>query len=726
MRALKIAGAAIAAVIVIAGLLLIIGVPSGFMTSAIQARVERETGYRLSIAGSTRIGMWPSLNVTMHDVTLQDPKDREGSNRLTAGSIQADITLASVWSGRPQITELVVVRPVLYVPLLRERTGPSNAVVRPATSSGAAEANTPIIERITITDGTVAFSNLRDRVDSRIDGINADATIGGDRSVKVTGNARGGDRPLKFEIKAIAPAPPIERQNIPVDVTLDAPGLLQAPLSAKAEVRLNGPAVMINGLTGALGDGAFNGWASVDLSSKPLVKLDLDFQRLDLAVSKNAVAGSQGSLGSQPWSNALIDLTGLNYVDAQAKVSAAEINIGEARFAPAAIDASLAGGVLKTRFSNLGAYGGQASGDVIVDAASGDPVYSLRSDLVGVRALPLLKSAADFDKLDGRMQAKIGVRSTGTSQRAIMTNLAGTVFANFQDGAIKGLNVAQMIRSLTASPLSGWQEGREQNTDLTQLSASFRIEKGQATTSDLNLVGPLVKMTGAGTVDLGAKALAFRVEPKLVMTTEGQGRAADPVGLGIPVVIDGPWAEPRIYPDMAGILDNPDAAYAKLKEMGKGLFGPGGGGLGGLGGLGGSSGLGSGLGGLSGLGGWGGNAPAGSAAGGNPSDQLGGNLGETIGKLLQQGLAQGPGQGQGQGQGTGQGRNIPARKPPIQIPSTSTPDPTPTPTPAPSPTLSSSSGGPATSSRPDERDPSQPPAPESQPMNDLLRQLFNR
>ena len=29
---------------------------------------------------------------------------------------------------------------------------------------------------------------------------------------------------------------------------------------------------------------------------------------------------------------------------------------------------------------------------------------------------------------------------------------------------------------------------------------------------------------------------------------------------------------------MSGILDNPDAAYAKLKEMGKGLFGPDGGG----------------------------------------------------------------------------------------------------------------------------------------------------
>ena len=150
-----------------------------------------------------------------------------------------------------------------------------------------------------------------------------------DRKIKITGRAKSGEQPLKFDIDAIAPAHPGERQNIPVELTLDAPGVLQAPLSAKAEVRLNGAVVMINGLSGTLGDGAFNGWASVDLSSKPLVKLDLDFQRLDIAASaKNDAASAQGL--QQPWSNAPIDLTGLNYVDAQARISAAELNIGDA------------------------------------------------------------------------------------------------------------------------------------------------------------------------------------------------------------------------------------------------------------------------------------------------------------------------------------------------------------------------------------------------------------
>ena len=74
-------------------------------------------------------------------------------------------------------------------------------------------------------------------------------------------------------------------------------------------------------------------------------------------------------------------------------------------------------------------------------------------------------------------------------------------------------------------------------------------------------------------------------------------------------MINGPWAGPRIYPDVAGILDNPDAAYARLKEMGTGLFAPG-------------------------------------AAGSNSDKTTGGNsLGETLGNLIQQGLNAARGRG---------------------------------------------------------------------------------
>ncbi|MET3912890.1 AsmA protein [Bradyrhizobium sp. S3.3.6] len=681
MRVVKFAGAALAAIVIVIALLLVIGIPSGFLTATIASRVEHASGYRLSIDGTTRISLWPTLNITLNDLTLQDPKDRSGITRVTIDSVQADMSLTSVWSGRRDISEIVVTHPVLYQPLLRERLPNADASQKPL----ALDMDGASIDRVRIVDGEVAFSRARDRVDGRISAINAEAVMGRDRKVNVAGTARVGEHPTKFDIKATTPAPPIERQTMPVDFAIDMPDVLKSQLAGHAELRLNGAIVMFNGVNGTFGDGAFNGWASVDIASKPLVKVDLDFQRLAIPLSKSP----DGAAG-QPWSDAPIDVSGLNYVDAQIRISANEAVIGDAHLAPLALDAKLAGGILKLGTANLGAYGGQVSGEVILDATSGAPSFAMHSDLVGVRALPLLQGLAEFDRIDGKMQAKLALRSAGTSQRALMANMQGTAFVSFQDGAIRGINVAQMIRSLTSGTLSGWQDSEAQSTDLSQLSASFRIDKGQAVTTDLNLIGPLVRVTGTGTIALDTKMMGFRVEPKLVMTTEGQGRASDPIGFGIPVMITGAWSQPRIYPDMAGVLDNPDAAYAKLREMGKGLFGPDGAGLGNI---------------LNSFGLGGAAAPGGGNTAGNanpPTQQqeqgqgqnnlLGGQLGEAIGNLIQQGLSSGA------GNGTGRSRSLPG------TPATPAPQASP---------------APPTQDPPEAQQ-------DSQPMNDVMRQLFNR
>src|SRR5207244_7667238 len=108
------------------------------------------------------------------------------------------------------------------------------------------------------------------------------------------------------------------------------------------------------------------------------------------------------------------------------------------------------------------------------------------------------------------------------------------------------------------------------------------------------------------------------------------------------------------------------------------------------------------------LGGQQGGAGGQGAAGQQPTGPLGGQLGETIGNLLQQGLS---GLGQSQGQGQGQGgtrpgsqRSIPSRTSPAEAP---------------------------TEAAPAEPAPPAPPSDttaeqDSQPMNEIMRQLFNR
>lgn len=602
MRFSRTAGIALAMLIAAAALLLSIGIPSGAITSAIETRVARDTGYRIAIAGSSKVSLFPGFSVTLKDVTLDDPNDRNPDRRLSIAGIRAELPLGSVISGAPQITELTLTRPVLRVPLIRN--GAAAAAAAPPAATPARPTPVPIAH-VTVQDGVVIMANTADRVEDRIDGINAAIDIDAERRVTAGGEARLGGRPATFRIRSDAPR---DGQPLPMELTFAAPDWLNGAIAAKAEVRLRGALLQINGLSGTLGDGAFNGWASADLSGKPQLKLDLDFQRLDLGDPRR-----QPAPAGAPWSDARFDLTFLNYLDAQLRLSAAELNLGAAHFAPASIDARLSGGTLTAQFAQLGVYDGEASGQLAIDARPRTPAITLRADFKNVRARPLLAGLADFDRIDGKLQAEMTLRADGDSVRAVMASLGGTASVAVRDGEIRGVNVAQMIRRLTTTPLSGWEANSTETTDLTELAASFRIAQGKAATTDLALAGPLVRMTGAGTIDLGAKALALRVEPKLVLTTQGQapqgqstapgsGPAAEPVGLGIPVVIDGPWASPRIYPDIAGVLDDPAAAYARLRAMGQGLFGGTG------------------------------NGTAG------PDGAASGPLGESIGRLIQQGL----------------------------------------------------------------------------------------
>ncbi|UYO44291.1 AsmA family protein [Rhodopseudomonas palustris] len=569
MKPIRIAGAVAALLLVAATLLIAIGIPAGALTGAIQSRIERDTGYRVTIAGTGTVRLFPAVALTLHDVSAELPGGRSTDPRLKIATVRAELPLTSLLSATPRLTELTLISPELYLPLLRRRdeAGPTPAPAR----KGRAELAD--IERIVVQDGVVVMTSAADRVERRIAGIQADIEREDTEGpITASGSATLGRSPVSFELTATPPAD--DKQPMLVDLTLDAPGLLTSRLSAKAEARLRGTTLAINGVSGRLGDAPFNGWASVDVAGKPLVKLDLDFQRLDLvAITRTAPPGS-------PWSETPIDLAGLNYVDAELRLSATELNIGPARIAPASADAKLAGGVLSVQASRLAAYGGQATGTLAIDASGAMPTFDLQGDLSGVHALPLLDGLADFDRLDGRLQAKLALRSSGGSARAIASGLSGSAAIGLRDGAIRGIDVTRIIRNLTAHTQDGWQIAPTDATDLSEFAASFRIAQGKAETSDLKLAGPLVRMTGAGAIDLPTKTLALKVEPKLVLTTQGQSAlersvapAPEPIGFGIPVRVEGPWIAPRIFPDIAGVLDDPDAAYQRLREIGSGLFG---------------------------------------------------------------------------------------------------------------------------------------------------------
>jgi AsmA protein len=578
MKALKISAIIFGAIIVLGLALAFIGIPVGFLLGPMAGKIEAATGYRVEVSGGATLRLLPSASIIARGVRLTDARHTDQASGLSADSVRVALPLHSFLSERPVITEAVLTRPVLRAPLLRQRV----AAATPATPPPPAQPETPravTIENFAVHGGAIEFVNTKNAVESRLDGLEVIGALSADDQLNVIASARAGEQNLMLKLKGSTPRGGFDGRPLPLAFTFEAPGLLQAPLTGSAEVRAAGSTIRINNIGGTIGPNKFSGFASVDTAGKPMVTVDLDFQSIDIGAPRPVGTGSaaQGAAAGgidQPWSDAPIDLNGLNFVDADVRISAAALNVETFHFAPISTSITINNGVVRAAFPSVGLYGGRASGGVAADVSGAEQLFALRFDIDDVRALPMLTDIANFSTLDGVMQARIDLHAQGQSQRAIMSSLDGSVDLLLRNGEIRSVNIAQMIRNVTASILSGWQEGQSEKTDFTQLSASFQMIRGQAKTDNLALVGPLVRVTGSGTADIGAKTLQFRLDPKLVMTLEGQGGStANPVGLGVPVMVQGPWGAPKIYPEVSGMLDNPDEAFAKLHALGQGLFG---------------------------------------------------------------------------------------------------------------------------------------------------------
>lgn len=230
-------------------------------------------------------------------------------------------------------------------------------------------------------------------------------------------------------------------------------------------------------------------------------------------------------------------------------LSAGGMNIGRS-----ALGIALNDGKLRANLKQMALYGGNGSGVISLSGASTLHV-GIDLSFSGVQGEPFLTDAVGFTRLSGTGNIALKVATTGSSQRALMKSLAGTMQITFTDGAIKGVNLAEIARTIQ-SALSGTAVGPGAKTDFAELSGSFVFRDGVGANKDLKLLNPFVRMTGAGIVDVGDQTLDYRVEPKAVRSAEGQGGQGTLGGVGIPFRIKGPWGNLSYAPDLSGILNS--------------------------------------------------------------------------------------------------------------------------------------------------------------------------
>ena len=269
------------------------------------------------------------------------------------------------------------------------------------------------------------------------------------------------------------------------------------------------------------------------------------------------------------WSSEPLNLTLFGVVDADAKLQIGRLLYQNIKVGQSALTVALKNKVMKTTFDNVQLYEGHGTGLLNVDGTGKAAQVGANFVLDGLSALPFLKDAADMDWLAGKTKLTLQLAAQGASQLQLVETLNGKADFTFANGAIVGFNLPGAIRGISQGKLSGLKKTPAEKTDFSELAASFTIANGIAQNQDLRLTSPLLRVTGAGAVQLPPKTVDYTVKPKLVASLEGQQGAADLSGLEIPVRISGPWDKPKYEPDFKGVLADPNKAIEAVKQIGK-------------------------------------------------------------------------------------------------------------------------------------------------------------
>lgn len=604
-------------------------IPTSVYKQRVVELVKAQTGRDLVIGGDVGLSFFPRLAVKVEDVSLSNApwaKDREMASMR---EMRAALKIMPLFRGEVQIDSFALVDPVIHLEVKADGTPNwqfEQAAAQPAAAQTAAKQNGGggalreiRLGEVSISNGSATYRNAKTGASLAFEKIDVDLSMPSlDEPFKADGSLVWNSEPLKLSIEADRPRALTEGGETPADFALSSSkinatykGTLR-PLDGlrfAGDVKLDigsvralaawlgnplpagngfGPLAIEGKASGGNGTYSFSnariGLDGMDATgdvtvvtggARPFVKGKLALDRLDANIympgNKDGEGpkpvGQSGAAANGGWSNEPIDLSGLRAADADFALSAHELYVKNIKIGESALGLRLASGVLTANLNKLALYDGSGSGTLVLDGSSRVPQAKAAFSISGVSAEPFLSDAADFKRLEGKAAMKFDLSTAGASQREMVSALGGAGEIRFTNGAIKGINVAQLARTVLQGAVTGWQSGGSQDTDFSELGGTFTVTRGILANNDLKLLSPLVRVGGAGTVDLPNRSLNYRVTPKLVASLEGQGGTSDAKGLEVPLIIEGPWDQPRFRPDLQSMLKNPQQTIDQIKSL---------------------------------------------------------------------------------------------------------------------------------------------------------------
>jgi AsmA protein len=389
-------------------------------------------------------------------------------------------------------------------------------------------------------------------------------------ALQLTATARSGGRVTRLEAAAPLIASLDDRtlrlERATGEAVIDDPAFggkaLRVPFTASAAIDATRQTAALQFDSRA---DSLKGRAKIDVAgfAAPRIAFDVDAEQVDLdgllgAPAKPAQrpASSPPAKGAAPAVEQKIDWSALRALNASgklriAKLRARGIDAGDVRAALKASD-----GRIEVAPVALRVHGGSVDGRVAIDARAGRAAAS--GNIAGIDLRRAVGDLGGRAAIEGRANGNFDLAGAGATATQFRRSLGGKLAVDVRDGALVGIDLADVIGSAAGLLQSRGREtgalDERKRTPFTQLSASAQIANGVASNDDLRARSPQLDLTGRGRLDLVSTELDYTLRAQVL---PGPSTERTPLrtlaGVTVPVRITGPVEQPAYAVDWTSV-----------------------------------------------------------------------------------------------------------------------------------------------------------------------------
>lgn len=557
--------------------------------------IMQATGQMAALDGEAEFKLFPLPQVHLTRVVFPLP----GGGTLDAEGAVANLKLMPLLVGRIEVADVALERPTLVVTstasappvavaalvvakdapelrltkgtvVLRSRDGLTREIingidarlVRTAGGAGAS-LSAAFIWRDVECEARISIANVLDFLTGKAADTRVELATGGSWA-RFRGTASGGRKPgATGDVSGETPS----LRGLLTWIGVEPPtagGLKHFAFSGKVQATEDSAA--FTAVTLKLDGNQTEGALSAKLEAgHPTIQGTFATDRLDVTPYGRMILADSAT---NVWDRTPLDLRTLNRLDLDLRFSAASVTADASTFERVATSAMIRSGRLTVAVGTAQAWGGDIRASLSVGPnANGGAMVRAEAEGNKVALLPALDDIMGVRRLDGTGDLEVQLEGSGVSILDIAQSLNGHIELTGANGAVLGIDVAQVLNRIERRPLSGGGDLRGGKTAYDTLAAKIRLDGGTATIEEASIRGKQVSLSLAGNVSVARREIDLKGEAILLSPAPATGAERPKPDFDLPFMVQGPWSGAFVVLDPQMLIRRSGAAQPLLEAV---------------------------------------------------------------------------------------------------------------------------------------------------------------